>query len=110
MTAGERRLVALAALFAPGRAHALLARVTGPAAAAGVEDAARLAASPRRERLGALAAAIAMEAGPSRASAEAAAALERPRVAAVLRSLTSRTTAAGASAPLVRLCRERIGR
>jgi hypothetical protein len=102
-------LAALAAVFAGGRAPSLLSRVSGPLAVAGVEEAGRLAAAPRRERLAALSAAMSVEPERIRAAAEAAAALERPRVAALLRSLGSGSPAPHASAALVRLCRERIG-
>jgi hypothetical protein len=110
LTPGDRRLSALAALFAPARAPALLARAGGPGAARGVEHAARLASASRRERLAALATAIAVDAGAVRTRAEAAAGLERPRVGALLRALASGAPGTGASAPLVRLCRERMGR
>lgn len=108
MTARDR-LVALAALFAPDRAAAILARLAGPDAADAAGRAARLAAAPRRERLHALAAAIGDRRDALRAQALAAAGLERPRVAAALRRI-----AGGASdvpSPVLRrLCRERIDR
>lgn len=110
MIAADRRLGALAALFAPGRARALAARASDPGALASLEDSARLATAPRRERLAALATAVSADPGASRACAEAAAALERPRVAAVLRALGSGTPAPDVSPPLLRLCRERVGR
>jgi len=110
LTPGDRRLAALAALFAPGRAAALLARRGDPDAARGVEHAARLASASRRDRLSSLAAAIAADAEPAHAWAVGAASLERPRVGALLRALASGASVTGASAPLVRLCRERMGR
>jgi hypothetical protein len=106
----DRGLAALAAVFAGGRAPALLSRVSGPLAVAGVEDAGRLATAPRKDRLAALSGAMSFEPKRVRAAAEAAAALERPRVAALLRALGSGSPAPRSSAPLVRLCRERIGR
>lgn len=109
MSARDRRLAALAAAFAAGRAQALLSRLSGPRALMGVRDADRLASAPRRERLAALSAAMSVEPGRARTSAEAVAALERPRVAALLRAVGSGSAAPGASSPLVRLCRERIG-
>jgi hypothetical protein len=110
LTLRERRLAALAAAFAGARAPALLSRVSGPRAVAGVEDAGRLAAGPRHERLAALSGAMSIEPGRDEATAEAAAALERPRVAALLRALGSGSPVPQASPPLLRLCRERIGR
>lgn len=117
MTSGERRtstgpgqaLAALAALFAPERAAALLAREGGPGAMRSVEQAGRLVAAPRREKLAALAAAVAKDSRALRARAEAFAALERPRVAAIARDLAAGGARQGAAA-LLRLCRERIGR
>ena len=58
MTRGRRRLVALAATLAPARAARLLSRLGDPGAAAAVRLAERLATSPRRVRLAALAAAL----------------------------------------------------
>lgn len=109
MTPGERRLATLAALFAPSRAAALLARDAAAGAVRAVEHAARLAEAPRQERLNALAAAAETDAGAIRSSASVAAALERPRIAVLLRDLAEGKTPSASSA-LVRLCRERIGR
>jgi hypothetical protein len=109
-TGRERRLAALAAAFAGGRASSLLSRLGGPRAVSAVEDAGRLASAPRRDRLSALAAAMSSDPEAARASAEAASALERPRVAALLRAMGAGDAPAGAAPPLVRLCRERIGR
>jgi hypothetical protein len=109
LNAPERRLAALAAAFAAERAPALLARASGAGALAVAEEAARLASGPREGRLAALAASVPLDEGAARAAAEAAAALERPRVAAVLRALGSPSRAPRASAPLLRLCRERLG-
>jgi len=68
VTASTRRLVALAAALAPGRAPILLARLVG-----GAEEAAalarELAAAPRRARLAALAAALPHPPSPSLAAA-----------------------------------------
>ncbi len=111
MTAADRRLAALAALFAPGSAVALLARLGGAGRADPVGYAARLAAAPRRDRLAALSAAVAIDPDVAHARAEAVATAERPRVAALLRTLAAGGGAdAGVSPALIRLCRERIGR
>jgi hypothetical protein len=107
---GDSALVALAALFAPASAPALLERTSGGAADLPAR-AARLAGSPRRERLRTLAAVLAVDTTAVRRRADAAAALERPRVAAVLRAVAGGAPHGVAlSAPLVRLCRERVGR
>lgn len=110
MTEADRRVASLAAVFAPERAPGLVARLSGAAASEAVRHAERLSAAPREERLRSLSAALAFRADP--AHAEAAAALERPAVAAVLRALLADRSAAdpGASPLLVRLCRERLGR
>jgi hypothetical protein len=108
-TARDRRLAALAVAFAKGRAPALLSRLSGPRAVAAAESAGRLEAAPRHDRLAALAAAMSRDPGPPLASSEAGATLERPRVAAVMRAIASGAPPPGASAPLVRLCRERLG-
>lgn len=110
MTA-ERRLATLAALFAPASATSLLARCAGDAAADAVAHATRLAAAPRAERLGALAAALSTDAAAVRGAAELAARAERPRVAAVLRGIAGGAPAeAGVSPVLLRLCFERTAR
>jgi hypothetical protein len=107
---GDRRLVALAALFAPASAQALLGRAAGGAADLPAQ-AARLAGAPRRERLRTLAAALAVDTAAARRRADVATALERPRVAAVLRAVAGGAPhGVAVSAPLVRLCRERVGR
>lgn len=103
------RLAALAALFCPDRAAALLGRLAGPEAPDAAAGAALLAAAPRRERLHALAAALGDGAAGVRARALAAAPLERPRLAAALRRLAHGACDGGA--PLLRRAlRERIGR
>jgi hypothetical protein len=108
VTDGARRVAALAAVLAPARAGALLARL--PEAGA-PESAAALAAAPRQDRLRALAGALAADPGEARARAEGAAAAERPRIAALLRALAAgEPTAPAASSVLMRLCRETIGR
>jgi len=106
----ERRLAVLAALFAASRAAALLARAGRAGAAGAVAQATHLAALPRRERLHALADAMAVDAQAAGARAEAAALLERAGVAEILRGLATGSAPPGASTALVRLCRERIGR
>ena len=107
MSDDDRMIAALAAIFAPDRASALAARLPAAVAADVSREAARLAAAARRERLDALAAAMAAPADPGRVST--AVRLERPSVSRVLRAVAD--GAGDAAAPLlVRLCRERIGR
>jgi hypothetical protein len=110
VTHADRRLRALAALFAAERAIGLLARAGEPRSREALDDVARLASGPRRERLAALASAVSVDPASVRASATAAAALERPRVAALLRELAAGGSALRAPDPLLRLCRERLGR
>jgi hypothetical protein len=110
MTTPVRPVAALAAVFAPERAGALLARMSEPDAADSLLGAAALSAAPRRDRLRALAGALASDPAECRARAEAAARAERPRVAALLRSVAAGGAGDGASPALVRLCREAIGR
>ncbi len=110
MTDDDRRLASLAAAFAPERAPALVARLSGAVSRDVVSHAARLAAARREERLRSLSEALAFAYDP--AHVEAAAAQERPLVAAILRALSAGdcTAGTGASPVLVRLCRERLGR
>ncbi|HEX9307005.1 MAG TPA: hypothetical protein VF894_05905 [Anaeromyxobacter sp.] len=109
MTEADRRLVALAAALAQDRAGPLLSRLATPGASDAVAHAQRLARSTRRERLQALAAALATDHRPARSLAEELAALERPRLARLLRSVAAGTPDAGGASPaLLRLCRERI--
>jgi len=100
----NRRLCALAALFAPERAGALLGRL-GEGAPEAVREAVRLVAAARRERLQALGEVLDLGADPCRDAAE-----ERPRVAEVLRATRAGAPVGAASAVLVRLCREQAGR
>jgi hypothetical protein len=102
----DARLAALAALFAPHHAAALLARAAGAPGG----EAARLAAAPRRDRLAALASSTATDPATARARAEAAAAVERPRIAGLLRVVAAGGNAPAVAAALLRLCRERIAR
>lgn len=105
---GHARLVALAALFAPERAAALLGRLAGPDGSRAAARAALLSAAPRRERLHALAAALGGR-GDRRARAAAAAGVERPRVAAMLRRVGEDPSTGAERSPLLgRLCRERV--
>lgn len=76
-------LAALAAVFAPTRAPAALARTPDPALGA---EGARLAPLPRAERLAALAEALPAAPSASPRAREAAAIVERPRLAALLRA------------------------
>jgi hypothetical protein len=104
MTPATRRLCALAALFAPERAAALLGRL-GEGAPEAKREAGRLVAAARRERL--LALGEVLDLG---LEAPAVAAEERPRVAEVLKAVRAGAPAGAVSAVLVRLCREQPGR
>lgn len=95
-------LAALAAAFTPARAAASLARHPDAALAA---EAARLARLPRGERLAALGDALAHQPRRSRTVAAAAAARERPALAAQLRAFPGET--AGLHPLLRRLVYER---
>jgi hypothetical protein len=106
VTGAVRRLCALAALFAPERAPALVARVAGAPPGAGAE-AARLVAAARRERLHALAEVLELARGAA-PDPRALAAAERPRVAEVLLAVGAGTPAGVAAPALVRLCLERL--
>ncbi len=110
MTASIRQVAALAAVFSPANAGALLARMAERDAAVALDGDAALSAAPRRDRLRALAGALASDPAECRARAEAAAAVERPRVAALMRALAAGGPADAASPALLRLCREAIGR
>lgn len=111
MTEEDHAVATLAAALAPASAAALLARLASADASEIAARAGRLAVLPRRERLAALALAIASAAGvPPASRAAAAAARERPPVAALLGTLARGRAPAGASPLLVRLCRERLGR
>jgi hypothetical protein len=108
VTEADRRLAVLAAALARERAAALVLRLATPAAADAATHARALAEAPRAERLQALAAALSGSACSLRARGEAAAAAERPRVAALLVSVASGAPAVTAAPVLVRLCRERL--
>jgi hypothetical protein len=112
MTRTDRRLVALAAAFAPERAGRLLSRLGTLDAEEACSGAAALATAGRTERLAALATALAEPArgGAPGVPAERAAVGERPRVAAVLRGLAAGGEVAGAAPTLVRLCRKTLDR
>jgi hypothetical protein len=111
VTARARRVAALAAVFAPKRAGTLLALLAGADAGGALADAVALAGASRRERLAALAAALSSDPVETGARAAAAAATERTRVAALLRALAAGDAVTPpASAAIVRLCREAIGR
>jgi hypothetical protein len=108
MSPAERRLAALLATFAPGRARELAARLGSASARDVGQHAVRLAAAPRRERLAAVAAALAPEGSAARGAADAS--LERPRVAALLRDGPRVGPRTGVALPLARLLRDRGGR
>lgn len=86
MTPAERRLVALAALFASSAAGRLLRLLSAPGASALAEAASHLAGRARAERLAALAEGLGQVRAPQEARALLAAALsaERAAVARVL--------------------------
>jgi hypothetical protein len=110
MTPEACRLAALAALFAPDRAVALLTLVAGPEAAELANGAAALLVLERDARLRALESALA---GPApadrRARAAALAAAERPAIAAALLAAGGAAALAGPVAPLLaRRIRERL--
>lgn len=92
MTPGRRRLVALAAVLAPRRATAILARLGGDQATEALALAASLAEAPRRARLAALAGALAAEGTPSRGGDAAPARVARahPLLARLLLEAESR--------------------
>jgi hypothetical protein len=105
VTDADRSVATLAAVFAPARAPALLGRLGAPGAAGAIAHAVRLASAPRGERLRSLAAALV--AGSAAAGrARAVAALERERIAAVVRAPPG-AARDGVSPVLLRLCRER---
>jgi len=107
VTPADRRLAALVAAFAPTRAPSLLARLGSSSAADVVQQVERLVASPRRERLAALAGALAAE-RPASSRGPLVARAERPATAAICKAL-GEGTACGAAAPaLIRLCRQRV--
>jgi hypothetical protein len=108
VTSDDRTVAALAAVFAPAAAGALLFRLATPGAPAAREHAVRLAASSRDDRLGALAAALgeARPGGPGQG--ERAAAAERPRVARALRAIAAGSAPADLAPALARLCRGRL--
>lgn len=114
LSAEDRRLLALVAVFAPAHATALLSRLATGGIGSLPERAAHAAAAPRRERLEALAAAL-EPAGPRlvpRESVETVATGERARVAAQLRALSERRAlglaAIGTTRTLQRLLDERL--
>jgi len=113
-TRADRRLLALAAVFAPARATALLSRLAGAEAEPLLREGERATAAPRPERLRALAMALGNP-GSSQlpaATFEAVVIAERPQVAAALRRLAAGAAPSGsAGAPrpaLARLLRERL--
>jgi hypothetical protein len=95
VSGADRRLAALAAALLPDRGPALLTRSCAVPAA--LEEAARLAALPRSERLRALAAALAAAEPPAGPSPDP----ERPRVAAVVRAVQAGREVEPEVSPLV---------
>jgi len=109
----DRLLASMAALFAPERASAMLARLAAPGARAASAHAASLATLPRRERLQGLSAALAAVLAPDATAvrSEAVASLERSRISGIVRAVAGASVAPGAVSPIVlRLVRERLGR
>jgi hypothetical protein len=104
VTPAGRRLAALAALFAPERPGALLAGLGEPEAGDTARRAEALAARSRRERLAALAEALAPGAADGAVPSGGAPGRERPRVAEILRRV--RSGIAVVPGPLRRLCIE----
>lgn len=91
MTSADQRLIALAAVFLPRRTELLFARIASTEAASLGQAAARAAAAPRRDRLGALASLLDAR-GVVTLTAEDARAVqgtERSRTTAALLALTS---------------------
>jgi type III secretion protein Q len=106
--AEDRRLIALAAVFAPSRTGALLGRLVGGAGATLLDAAVRSAAGERRERLAALGAAL--EDGAPRdvaAEIEGVLALERGPTTAAARTALRCTGGPGTTA-FRRLLQERL--
>ena len=110
MTPERLRLATLAALLAPGRAVALLARVSGGEEPELTAFATALSARERGERLRVLAETLArLPPAARRGRAVALAAAERPRTAARLLAAGGAPAAPGPVAPvLARLLRERL--
>jgi len=111
-TRDDRRVLALAAVFAPSAVEPILLRL-GVACAAGLmAEGSRIAALPRRARLLALAEALPDGAAPRSECVEALAAGERPRIRAALRRWADAGSAV-ADDPLRpavrRLLNERVG-
>ncbi|MFT3914382.1 MAG: hypothetical protein QM704_09765 [Anaeromyxobacteraceae bacterium] len=102
-----RRLCALAALFAPERAGALVSRLAAGAQGA-AEEARWLVGAARRERLRALSEALELSRPAGRTAAEVGAG-ERARVRELLGAIELGTPVAGAHPVLVRVCAERLG-
>ncbi len=102
-----RRLCALAALFAPERAGALVSRIAGGTRGA-EEQARRLVGAGRRERLRALAEALELSRPSARMAAEVGAG-ERARVKEVLEAIELGTPVGGVHRAIVRVCVERLG-
>lgn len=106
----DRAVVDLAAVFAPHQASSFLSRLATSDPQALLEHAARAAGAPRRERLAALAATLAVPCSVA-ASVEPLAALERPRTSAALRTfseLPQRRPGASGTPAFRRLVLERL--
>ena len=108
MTAADRRLVALAAVFVPSRARQVLSRLGAPGAGETVAAAGSLSAAGRQVRLRALSVAVPPDPGTGPAGAWADA--ERSRIARILHALAAGTIPPGPPpSPIVlRLCRARL--
>jgi hypothetical protein len=99
MTGDERRLVALVAVLAPGRAARLLAHLGGRSADRMRHAALALAVEPRRNRLAALAASLAE--APTPAAGHVRPLLRRLAVESLLAGSAGRTPVRGTAAGLV---------
>jgi hypothetical protein len=105
VTPAARRLCAIAALFAPERASALLGRL-GEGAPEAAREAVRLVAAARRERLAALGEVLSLAMEEPGAEGRGGPYPERPRVAELLAAVRAGAPAGGAAPALVRLCLE----
>jgi hypothetical protein len=105
----DRRLLALAAVFTPERAQALLSRLEPPEAARLAAEAGAAATSSRRARLEALALELPRGHGREAAAAvEELAAPERASTAAALRATVGGTGTRCMTRAFLRLVREQV--
>jgi hypothetical protein len=106
VTPSERRLAAVAAVFAPQAAARLLSRAPSAACA---EEATRLSTLSRADRIAALSTALADPQPVPPARGPGAPDAERPRLAALLAEVAAGRAAGPGVAPLLlRIVRERL--